>query len=142
MKERRILGVDYGDARTGIAISDADGRFAGGVGVIRAKGMRSAARQTADEAARRGAQLIVVGLPLNMDGTEGARAEKARAFSSMLSELTGLPVVMQDERLTTVEAYDIMDEIGVHGARRRDIVDTMSAELILREYLESHGDEV
>ena len=133
-----ILGVDYGDARTGIAVSDSSGKLAGHVGVIHAKGMRSACNQVAEAARKHKAVSIVVGLPLNMDDTEGARADKARAFADMLREMTGLPVTLWDERLTTVEAYDIMDNLGIRGARRREMVDAISAQIILQEYLDSN----
>lgn len=132
-----VMGVDYGDARTGIAVTDAGAKYAFGACCVRAKGMRTAARLVAEEAKKRRAVRIVVGLPLNMDGTEGARAEKARAFAQMIEELTSLPVEMWDERLTTVEAYGIMDEVGVPSPRRREKIDTLSAEVILQSYIDA-----
>ncbi len=136
--KRRILGVDYGDARTGVAVSDMTGTLASGVAVIKATGMRKTADAVADEARRQGVEMIVVGYPLNMDGTEGQRGERARVFSEMLHELTGLPVELWDERLTTVEAYEIMDRTGTHGKKRRERVDMLAAELILTDYLGAH----
>ncbi len=131
----RYLGVDYGDARTGIAVSD--GIFARGVETIHSSGMRKTANRVAEVAKKQGADIIVLGCPYNMDGSVGARAEKAMAFADILREATGLTVVLQDERLTTVEAYDIMDTTDVRGRRRRGNVDTLSAEIILQEYIDS-----
>ena len=138
MVKKRIFGVDYGDARTGMAVSDLTGLIAGGVGVVRATGMRKTAAAVAESAKKHGAELIVVGYPVNMDGTEGARAEKARVFSEMLHDMTGIPVELFDERLTTVEAYEIMDATGTRGKKRRDRVDTLAAEIILQDYLDSN----
>ncbi len=135
IKGKRILGVDYGDARTGVAVSDMTGLLATGVTVVKAAGMRKTAGAVAEEAKRQGAEKIIVGYPLNMDGSEGPRGEKARAFSEMLHELTGLPVELWDERLTTIEAYEIMDATGTRGKRRRERVDMLAAELILSDYL-------
>ena len=132
-----IMGVDYGDSRTGIAVSDADCRIAFGVTCIKAKGMRAAVNLVAEEARKRRAVRIVVGLPLNMDDTEGPRAERARVFAGMLADAASLPVDLWDERLTTVEAYDIMDQIGIPASRRRDTVDTIAAQVILQSYLDA-----
>ena len=134
--KKRILGVDYGDARTGMAISDATGLIATGVGVIKLSGMRKTAAAVAEAVRKYGAELVVIGCPYNMDGSEGARAEKARAFADMVKELSGVPVEIYDERLTTVEAYEIMDRTGTHGKKRRDRVDELAAEIILQDYLD------
>ena len=136
--KKRILGVDYGDARTGMAVSDLTGLIAGGIGVVRVTGMRKTVAAVAEAAKKHGAELIVVGYPVNMDGTEGPRAEKARVFSEMLHDATGIPVELCDERLTTVEAYEIMDMTGTRGKKRRDRVDTLAAEIILQDYLDGH----
>lgn len=134
--KKRILGVDYGDARTGMAISDATGLIATGVGVIKSSGMRKTAAAVAEAVRKYGAELVVIGCPYNMDGSEGARAEKARAFADMVKALSGVPVEIYDERLTTVEAYEIMDRTGTHGKKRRDRVDELAAEIILQDYLD------
>lgn len=136
MDKKRILGVDYGDARTGLAVSDLSGLIATGAGVIRSAGMRKTAAAVADAAKKYGAELIVIGCPYNMDGSEGARADKAKAFASMVAELTGVEVELCDERLTTVEAHEIMDATGTHGKKRRDRVDELAAEIILQDYLD------
>lgn len=138
MMKKRILGVDYGDARTGLAVSDLSGLIASGIGVIKSSGMRKTAVATAEAAKKHGAELIVIGCPYNMDGTEGGRAEKVRVFAEMVEELAGVPVELFDERLTTVEAYEIMDATGTRGKKRRDRVDTLAAEIILQDYLDSN----
>ena len=136
-KRGRVLAVDYGDVRTGIAISD-EGRFlASGVATLRENGMVKTADRVAEEARRLGAVLIVVGLPKNMDGSEGPRAEVIRAFSGYLRERVDLPIEYWDERLTTVEAHRILTESAVGGKRRRAVVDTLAAEIILQSYLDA-----
>ena len=101
-----LLGVDYGDARTGLATNA--GTFAFGAGCVRAEGMKKTAQAVADAAIAKKAELIVVGNPLNMNGTEGPRSEKCRAFAAMLEEMANIPVVLYDERLTTVNAHNIL----------------------------------
>lgn len=131
-----ILGVDYGDARTGLAISDPSGLMAFGAGCVRAEGMKKAAAGVAEAAAEKNAARIVIGNPINMNGTEGPRSEKCRAFAEMLRELTGLPVELFDERLTTVSAHRILSESNVRGQKRKNSVDELSAQLILQDYLD------
>ncbi len=131
-----ILGVDYGDARTGLALSDPSGLMAFGAGCVRAEGMKKAAAGVAAAAAEKHAARIVIGNPINMNGTEGPRSEKCRAFADMLRELTGLPVELFDERLTTVSAHRILSESNVRGQKRKNSVDELSAQLILQDYLD------
>ncbi len=119
-----------------MAVSDATGLIATGVGVIKSSGMRKTAAAVAEAVRKYGAELVVIGCPYNMDGSEGARAEKARAFADMVKDLSGVPVEIYDERLTTVEAYEIMDRTGTHGKKRRDRVDELAAEIILQDYLD------
>lgn len=130
-----LLGVDYGDARTGLATNA--GTFAFGAGCVRAEGMKKTAQAVADAAIAKKAELIVVGNPLNMNGTEGPRSEKCRAFASMLEEMASIPVVLFDERLTTVSAHNILSELNVRGKKRKDNVDELSATLILQAYIDS-----
>ena len=129
------LGVDYGDARTGLATNA--GTFAFGAGCVRAEGMKKTAQAVADAAISKKAELIVVGNPLNMNGTEGPRSEKCRAFAAMLEEMASIPVVLFDERLTTVSAHNILSELNVRGKKRKDNVDELSATLILQAYIDS-----
>lgn len=131
-----ILGVDYGDARTGLAISDPSGLMAFGAGCVRAEGMKKAAAGVAEAAAAKNVSRIVIGNPINMNGTEGPRSEKCRAFAEMLREATGLPVELFDERLTTVSAHRILSESNVRGQKRKNSVDELSAQLILQDYLD------
>ena len=132
----RILGVDYGDVRTGLAVSD-PGRFlASGIATIRPGGMRRTAEAVAAEAQKQGAVLIVIGLPKNMDGTEGFRAETVRAFAALLEEETDLPYVFYDERLSTVSAHRFLSMTDVGSKKRKAVVDTLSAEIILQSYLD------
>ncbi len=136
-EHKRILGVDYGDARTGLAVSDLSGFLASAVGTVKATGMRKTAEAVAAEAKKHGVREIVLGLPVNMNGTEGPRAEKARAFGAMLEELTGLPVTLFDERLTSAAAHQIMNITDTRGKKRKGTVDMLSAEIILQDYLDS-----
>lgn len=133
----RILCVDYGDARTGLAISDELEIIVSPLKTYKMKSMRCAIDYVADIAIRENAQLIVVGLPLNMDGTQGPRAEKTKAFGRVLQKVSGLDVVYQDERLTSVEAEEILTQGGVGFAERKKLVDSMAARLILQSYLDS-----
>ena len=132
----KLLGVDYGDVRTGLAVSDPVGLLATGIGTLKESGMRHTARKVAEEAAQRGCVGIVIGLPKNMDGTEGFRAETVRAFARLLAEETTLPLSFYDERLSTVEAHQMMSLTGTHGKKRRESVDTLSAQIILQDYLD------
>lgn len=131
-----IIGVDYGDARTGVAASDPSEMMAFGAGCVKAEGMRKAAAGVSEIAKSKGAGLIVVGNPLNMNGSEGPRSEKCRAFAAMVGEVSGLPVELFDERLTTVSAHRILSESNVRGQKRKNSVDELSAQLILEAYLE------
>ena len=137
-KKGRVMGVDYGDVRTGIAVSD-EGRFlASGLATLKENGMLKTADRVAAEAHARGVALIVVGLPRNMDGSYGPRAEVIRAFVGYLGERTEIPIEYWDERLTTVEAHRILSASDVGGKRRRAVVDTLAAEIILQSYLDAH----
>ena len=131
----KIMGIDYGDALTGVAISDLLCSIAGSTAVVpsrnREKLMADILRLIQDN----GVGEVVVGLPKNMDGTEGARAELCRAFADELKERCGLPVAMWDERRTTVEAHNILSAHNYHGQKRKNTVDAVAASLILEGYL-------
>ena len=131
----KYLGVDYGDVRTGLSECDVSGMLASGITTIREGGMRNTAERVAKEAESRGCKKIVVGLPRNMDGSEGARAELCREFAARLEQLTGLKVVLWDERRTTVEAHNILSAHNYHGKKRKNTVDAVAASLILEGYL-------
>ena len=135
-KYGRVLAVDYGDVRTGLAVSDITRFLAGGIGTIRPGGMRNTAEAVAKEAAKQEAVEIVVGLPKNMDGSEGFRAETVRAFAELLKEYTSLPIHFEDERLTTMEAHRFLTMTETGGQKRKKVIDTLSAEIILQGYLD------
>lgn len=131
----RIMGIDYGDARTGVAISDLTCTIAGSAAVVPSRNTEKAIADIVRLSKENQVGEIVVGLPRNMDGTEGARAEFCRAFAEKLKEATGLPVAMWDERRTTVEAHNILSQHNYHGKKRKDTVDAVAATLILEGYL-------
>lgn len=131
----RIMGIDYGDARTGVAISDLTCTIAGSAAVVPSRNTEKAIADIVRLAKENQVGEIVVGLPRNMDGTEGVRAELCRAFAEKLKEATGLPVAMWDERRTTVEAHNILSQHNYHGKKRKDTVDAVAATLILEGYL-------
>lgn len=132
-----VLGIDYGDARTGIAVSDASGTLATGVAVLTERRAEVLADKIAALAAERGAETLVLGLPKNMDGSCGFQAEACRTFGELLAQKTGLPVVYRDERLTTVQAHRLLNDVNVRGKKRKNVVDAVAAELILQDYLDS-----
>ena len=138
MLKKRILGVDFGDARTGVAISDLSGILASGVGTIKSTGFLKTADEVAKIAKEKDVSLIVLGHPINMNGTLGPRSEKAQAFGKHLEELTGLPVVLQDERLSTANAHVMLNMTNTRGQKRKSIIDEMSACLILQSYLDKN----
>ncbi|MBR1863615.1 MAG: Holliday junction resolvase RuvX [Ruminococcus sp.] len=131
----RILAVDYGDARTGIAVSDNSEFLASPVETVTEYDAQRLARRIGEIAKEQGAGEIVVGLPVNMNGTYGPRAEKCREFGDMLADVTGLPVTMWDERSTTVTAHQVLNTVNVRGKKRKAVVDTVAAVVILESYL-------
>jgi putative Holliday junction resolvase len=131
----RVLGLDLGEARIGVAISDPDRRMAVPIGTIRT-GAPSDVKAIARMVAENGVAEIVVGLPLSLSGKRGAAADHAEKFAQALRDFLGLPVTLQDERLSTVEAERGLREAGVRRADRRDVVDQQAATLILQAYLD------
>jgi putative Holliday junction resolvase len=132
----KYLGVDYGDRRTGLAECDASGMLASGICTVNEGGMRKTAERVAREAESRSCKKIIVGLPKNMDGTEGERSEVIRAFVAILKEYTDIPIDLYDERMTTMVAYRFLGETGTFGKKRKNAVDTLSAEIILQNTLD------
>ena len=132
----KYLGVDYGDVRTGLAECDVSGMLASGITTIKEGGMRNTDERVAKEAAARSCKKIIIGLPKNMDGTEGERATVIKAFAEILASITDIPIDFYDERMTTMVAYRYLGETGTYGKKRRDAVDTLSAELILQSYID------
>lgn len=135
----KIMGIDYGDARTGVAISDLLCSIVGTTMVVPSRNTEKAIADIVRLVKENGVGEIVVGLPKNMDGTEGPRAELCREFAGKLEEATGLPVSMWDERRTTVEAHNILSQHNYHGKKRKDTVDAVAASLILEGYLAFRG---
>ena len=133
------MGVDFGDARTGIAISDLLCSIVGTTSVIHSRNMEKTIAQICTMVSGSDIGEIVVGLPKNMDGSEGVRAELCREFAKKLEEATGLPVKLWDERRTTVEAHNILSQHNYHGKKRKDTVDAVAASLILEGYLAFRG---
>lgn len=131
----RIMGVDYGDARTGIAISDLLCTIVGTTTVIFSRNRDKTLAEISRLVKENEVGQIVVGLPKNMDGTEGARAQLCREFAQSIETCTGVPVAMWDERRTTVEAHNILSAHNYHGKKRKDTVDAVAAALILEGYL-------
>ncbi len=136
---KRIMGVDYGDARTGIAISDLLCSLVGTTTVIHSRNPEQTIQEIVRLAREHDVGALVVGLPKNMDGTEGARAELCREFAAQLERQSGLPVTMWDERRTTVEAHQILSMHNYHGKKRKNTVDAVAAALILEGYLAFRG---
>lgn len=130
----KLMGIDYGDARIGVAISDPLCITAQGWGTIQTS--PAAVDEIAELAQSERVERLVVGLPKNMDNTEGASAEKARAFGNALAEKTGLSLAFWDERLTTVAAHDLLSILDVRGKKRKAVVDTVAASLILEGYMQ------
>ena len=133
----KIMGIDYGDARTGVALSDLLCTIVGSTTVVPSRNTEKAIADIVRIAKDNQVGEIVVGLPRNMDGSEGPRAQICREFAEKLKEATGLPVVMWDERRTTVEAHNILSQHNYHGKKRKDTVDAVAASLILEGYLNS-----
>ena len=135
----KIMGVDYGDARTGIAISDLMCSIVGSTCVVPSRNKEKAIGDIVKLCKEHMVGEIVVGLPKNMDGSEGPRAELCRQFAEELEEATGLTVKLWDERRTTVEAHNILSQHNYHGKKRKNTVDAVAASLILEGYLAFRG---
>ncbi len=135
----RIMGIDYGDARTGVAISDLLCSITGSTRVIFGRNREKLLAEIAKISKENEVGEIVVGLPRNMDGTEGPRAQLCREFAAQVEAITELPVKLWDERRTTVEAHRILSDHNYHGKKRKDTVDAVAASLILEGYLMFRG---
>ena len=133
----RIMAIDLGDARTGLAVSDAMGILCGEAWTMEEWDMERAAKRIAEAAKERGVERLVLGLPKNMDGSEGPRAEKSREFKAMLDAESGLPVVLWDERRSSIEAPAMLHASGKKEKKHRKTVDAVAASLILEGYLGS-----
>ena len=131
----KILAIDYGDARTGIAVSDLTGSIVGYTTVIHSWNREKTLAGIADLVRTHRPERLVMGFPRNMDGSEGPRAELYRSFAADLEAALEMPVTLWDERRTTVEAHSILSDAGYHGKKRKNTVDAVAASLILEGYL-------
>jgi len=132
----KIMSVDFGDARTGLAMCDKTEFLASPIGVIHEKRFEHAIEKTAAAALENRAEAIIVGLPLNMNGSEGPRAELCREFAAKLGELVSVPIKMWDERQTTVSAAGYLNETDTRGKKRKAVIDAVAAVIILESYLQ------
>jgi len=132
----RILGIDYGDARTGLSVSDPTGLLAGSPSVIKEWNPERLAERLAAYIAEQKIERVVMGYPKNMDGSAGARAQKCESLAHALETRTGVPVVLWDERRTTIEAHAILHASGKKEKKHRQTVDAVAASLILQNYLD------
>ncbi len=133
---KKMLGVDYGEARTGLAYSDALGLYAVGMKNIKGYNLEKAAEEIVSAANEIGAEVIVIGKPIRLDGTSGDKVEKVTELGRIIGTLCEIPVEYFDERLTTVSAHQILQSSGLNSKKRRGIVDTVAAELILQGYMD------
>ena len=131
----RVMAIDYGDVRTGLAVSDPTGFLTGEAWTVEERDPERLAVYIANEVKTREVGTLVLGLPRNMDGSEGTRAEKSRAFAELLRESTGLTPVMWDERRSSVEAHAILHASGKKERKHRKTVDAVAASLLLEGYL-------
>ena len=134
----RVMAIDYGDQRIGLAVSDPTGLLCGEAWTMQEWNMERASLRIAEEAARREVGTFVLGLPKNMDGSEGPRAEKSRAFAALLEADSGLEVVLWDERRSSIEAHAILHAAGKKEKIHRKTVDAVAASLILQGYLDKN----
>ncbi len=130
-----IISVDLGDARTGTAVCDKGEILASPLGTIYERDLEKLAEKLSETAKERSAEMFVVGLPLNMDGSCGERGEKCKDFAKLLEDKSGLPVELSDERLTTVQAHNALNVTNTRGKKRHGVVDTVAAVMILENFL-------
>lgn len=133
----RVMGVDFGEARTGLAVSDASRFLASGIGNIPGGGLEKTADAIVAAAAEHSAVAVVLGLPVNMNGTEGPRAERCRRLAELIAERAPhLAIALMDERMTTMAASRFLNETDTRGKKRRGVIDTLSAQIILQNALD------
>ena len=132
----KLLGVDFGDVRTGIAVCDPSRFLASGISVISPGGIEKVAQAIADIAAEQNVAAIVIGLPVNMDGSEGSRAQRCRKLASLIEEVSVIPTLLFDERMTTMTAARYLNETNTRGKKRKQVIDALSAQIILQNCLD------
>ena len=133
----KIMAVDLGQVRTGLAVSDPTEQLASPVGTITEKNTDKLLEKVAAAAREPGVQQLVVGHPRNMDGSRGESARRAETFAASLEKAAALPVVLWDERMTTVSAIGYLNQTDTRGKKRKAVVDTVAATIILQDYLDS-----
>ena len=131
----KIMAVDYGDARTGLAACDRTEFLASPIGVIEERNFYFTIQKVANAVQEYGIQMVVVGYPVNMNGTIGERAEKCAQFAELLRSKVDVPVELWDERATTVEAHNYLNETNTRGKKRKEVIDAVAATIILESYL-------
>lgn len=131
----KIMAVDFGDVRTGLAVCDRTELLASPIGVIEERNIEKCAEKVSFAVSEYAVSQVVVGLPLNMDGSCGERARKCELFAEMLRSLIGIPVIMWDERRTTVTAHNYLNETNTRGKKRKAVIDEVAATVILENYL-------
>ncbi|MEG2769219.1 MAG: Holliday junction resolvase RuvX [Oscillospiraceae bacterium] len=131
----KIMAVDYGDSRTGLAMCDRTEFLASPIGIIQEKSLAKTAEKIIYAAREYEAAMVVVGLPLNMDGTHGARAEKCTKLVEIIKPIIGIPVEMWDERSTTKTALNVLSDNGTYGKKRKEVLDAVAAVVILESYM-------
>lgn len=132
----KIMSVDFGDVRTGLAVCDPSRLLASGIGYISPGGIEKTADAVAAAAAENSVSAVVVGLPVNMDGSRGSRAQRCEKFARMLKERLDIPVAVFDERMTTMTASRYLNETNTRGSKRKQVIDTLSAQIILQNCLD------
>lgn len=132
----KILAVDFGDTRTGLAVCDPSRLLASGIGYVSPGGIDKTAEEVSRIALEQKAAAVIVGLPVNMDGSEGSRAVRCKKFASFVKQQCGLPVAMFDERMTTMTAARYLNETNTRGKKRKTVIDTLSAQIILQNCLD------
>lgn len=131
----KIMGVDYGDSRTGLAMCDRTEFLASPIGIIPEKSFAKVAEKIVYATREYAAEMVVIGLPLNMDGSRGARADKAEKLATTLRGVLDIPVELWDERSTTITAANILSENGTYGKKRKQVLDAVAAVVILESYM-------
>lgn len=131
-----IMSVDYGDVRTGIAVCDKYEMLASPVCVIEERNAERLADKIISLSIEKKAELFVIGLPKNMDSSEGDRAEHCKQFAELLNKKSTIPFIMRDERLTTVSAHKALNDVNVRGKKRKNVVDAVAAVMILQDYID------
>ncbi|MBQ7291173.1 MAG: Holliday junction resolvase RuvX [Clostridia bacterium] len=142
-KAKKLLGVDYGMARTGLAHSDDLGMFAVAMGNVKSYNPAKAAVEVAAKAEEIGAETIVIGKPMNMDGTSGEKVQLVEEFAALIAEHTDIPIEFYDERLSTVSAHRLLsEELGVKAKKHKKVVDSLAAEIILQSYMDLQKNKI